>query len=119
MNPIELLLTLSLERHLPAFQENGIDAETLLKLTDADLKELGMARLGDRKRILAAIEELRAGDQGGQGSDRDDALSAEPAYRAVGPIAGQAEPRELRWFSLANAIRQENCPSITSPSFSP
>ncbi|MEI6395194.1 MAG: SAM domain-containing protein [Verrucomicrobiota bacterium] len=118
MNPIELLQSLRLERHLPAFQENGIDAETLLTLTDADLKELGIAKMSDRKRILAAIKKLRIGDEGGRGSDRDDALSAEPAYRAVGPIAGKAEPRELRWFSLANAIGQENCPSITRPSFS-
>jgi len=62
MNPIELLQHLGLDRHLPAFQENGIDAETLLTLTDADLKGLGIAKMSDRKRILAEIEKLRTGD---------------------------------------------------------
>ena len=79
MNPTELLLTLSLERHLPAFLENGIDAKTLLTLTDADLKELGLARLDDRNRILAAIKELRPGGHNEGGSGREAAAPVDPA----------------------------------------
>jgi tetratricopeptide (TPR) repeat protein len=62
MTPTKVLQSLGLERYLAAFESNGINAEMLLTLTDADLKELGIAKLGDRKRFLAAIEKLRAGD---------------------------------------------------------
>jgi class 3 adenylate cyclase/tetratricopeptide (TPR) repeat protein len=40
--------------------ENDIDFDVLAKLTDADLKELGVGSLGHRKRLLAAIAELKS-----------------------------------------------------------
>ncbi len=43
-----------------AFQVNRIDAQILPSLTNDDLKDLGIAALGDRKRLLAAIAELGA-----------------------------------------------------------
>jgi len=59
MTPSAFLHGLELEEHLPLFEANGIDTEALLALTDADLKELGVARLGDRNKILAALEKMR------------------------------------------------------------
>jgi formylglycine-generating enzyme required for sulfatase activity len=44
-----------LEHLLPNFSEQGITDEILTKLTDSDLKELGIHKLGDRKRLLAAF----------------------------------------------------------------
>lgn len=44
--------------HLPAFEENGIDLDLLKDLSDSDLKELGVAKMGDRKRLLKSITEL-------------------------------------------------------------
>lgn len=38
----------------PVFRDNSIDLDIVRSLTDADLKELGLA-LGDRKRVMAAI----------------------------------------------------------------
>ena len=42
------------------FRENDIDGELLVDLTAADLKDLGIASLGHRKRILSAIHALTA-----------------------------------------------------------
>ena len=42
------------------FIANGIGADVLRDLTDADLKELGL-KLGDRKRLLKAIAALDSG----------------------------------------------------------
>jgi hypothetical protein len=42
------------------FFEHGISLEVLHELTDADLKECGMAALGHRKQLLAAIRDLSA-----------------------------------------------------------
>ena len=62
MSPADLLHTLKLGAYEKAFEENNIDAKTLRGLTNDDLKELGVAALGDRKRLLAAIDALRAAE---------------------------------------------------------
>lgn len=51
---------LGLGDYSEAFFENGVDASMLPELTNDDLKDLGIARLADRKRLLAAIAELGA-----------------------------------------------------------
>jgi class 3 adenylate cyclase len=48
-----------LEQYAEAFAENAIDGETLRALTAEDLKELGVAALGHRKKLLQAIARLR------------------------------------------------------------
>jgi class 3 adenylate cyclase/tetratricopeptide (TPR) repeat protein len=55
------LKELGLEEYAEAFAENGIDASLLPELNNEDLKDLGVARLADRKRLLKAIEELTPG----------------------------------------------------------
>jgi hypothetical protein len=47
-------------KYAEAFASNDIDVDVLLELTDADLKDLGVASLGDRKRLLKAIASLAA-----------------------------------------------------------
>ena len=49
---------LGLGQYSQAFAENHIDAEALRTLTADDLKELGVASLGHRKKLLAAIAAL-------------------------------------------------------------
>ncbi|HKN29672.1 MAG TPA: SAM domain-containing protein [Roseiarcus sp.] len=48
---------LGLGQYEPAFRDNGIDAEVLPDLNDADLEKLGVL-LGHRKRLLKAIAGL-------------------------------------------------------------
>ncbi|MBV9983048.1 adenylate/guanylate cyclase domain-containing protein [Bradyrhizobium sp.] len=54
------LRKLGLTQYAPAFAANDIDFDVVAQLTDADLKELGVNSLGHRKRLLAAIDELRS-----------------------------------------------------------
>jgi SAM (Sterile alpha motif) domain-containing protein len=49
---------LGLERYAPAFRDNDVDAEVLLRLTADDLRELGVASIGHRRRLLDAIAAL-------------------------------------------------------------
>ncbi len=49
-----------LEQYEPAFRENDIDGDVLRSLTAEDLKELGIASLGHRRRLLDAIKALPA-----------------------------------------------------------
>ena len=41
------------------FEKNKISAGQLVELDNEDMKELGVVALGDRKRLLKAIEEAR------------------------------------------------------------
>jgi class 3 adenylate cyclase/tetratricopeptide (TPR) repeat protein len=50
---------LGLARYEASFRENAIDVDVLVKLTAEDLKELGVAAVGDRRRLLEALEKLR------------------------------------------------------------
>ena len=54
------LRNLGLAQYARAFAENDIDYDVLGGLTDADLKELGVASLGHRKRLLTAISKLQS-----------------------------------------------------------
>lgn len=72
------LESLGLGEHAPAFAAQGITADLLAQLDDADLKELGVALLGHRKRLRAAIA----------------ALAAAPAPEPAKDSAPAAPPRE-------------------------
>ncbi len=52
------LASLDLAGFAEAFAHNGIDGELLADLTNEDLKDIGVTRLADRKRLLQAIAEL-------------------------------------------------------------
>lgn len=54
------LAGLGFGQYAQAFAANDIDWALLVELSDADLKELGVASLGHRKRLLAAIAERTA-----------------------------------------------------------
>src|SRR6516164_9896555 len=74
---------LGLEKYAPAFDENAINWDVLSGLTTDDLKEIGVAALGDRRRLLAAIAALGEG-----------ALPAAPSP-VPSSVAGEAERRQL------------------------
>src|SRR5271154_505381 len=54
------LRNLGLGKYEAAFHDNKIDAQVLRHLTAEDLKEIGVATVGDRRKLLAAIAELPA-----------------------------------------------------------
>ncbi|XP_013379306.1 ankyrin repeat and SAM domain-containing protein 6 [Lingula anatina] len=56
-----ILKKLSLERYQPIFEEQEVDMEAFLTLSDADLQELGIDSNEPRKQILSAISELNSG----------------------------------------------------------
>lgn len=55
---LNFLSRLGLSEHFNRFLEDGIDFEVLPHLVDSDLRELGLRRLGDRKKVLVAAQRL-------------------------------------------------------------
>ncbi|MBV8442221.1 MAG: AAA family ATPase, partial [Hyphomicrobiales bacterium] len=51
---------LDLGKYEVAFRDNAIDERVIRHLTAEDLREIGVATVGDRRRLLAAIAELAA-----------------------------------------------------------
>jgi class 3 adenylate cyclase len=76
---------LGLERHVPAFLENRIEADILASLTVEDLKDLGVTIVGDRRRLLNAIAALGAAVP----------PAATPVAASDKPAPAQAERRQL------------------------
>ena len=59
MNISDWLEGLGLAEYETAFRENAVDQDVLFDLTADDLKEIGVAAVGHRRRILAAIARLK------------------------------------------------------------
>jgi hypothetical protein len=65
MDVVVWLRGLGLGRYEAVFRENDIDETVLPNLTGEDLKELGVASLGHRRKLLDGIAALRT-DAGGK-----------------------------------------------------
>uniref|UniRef100_A0A673GH00 Bicaudal C homolog 2 n=1 Tax=Sinocyclocheilus rhinocerous TaxID=307959 RepID=A0A673GH00_9TELE len=55
---IELLAQLGLEKYIDIFQQQEIDYQTFLTLSDEDLKEVGVSTFGARRKMILAITDL-------------------------------------------------------------
>jgi len=84
---------LGLEQYASAFDDNAIDVEVLRELTADDLRDLGVSLVGHRRRLLAAIAELRH-DPPSFGAPIASTESAQPG-QVSGIGAGSAERRQL------------------------
>jgi hypothetical protein len=73
------LESIGLSQYMDSFEANRITVEMLPSLRDSDLKECGVIALGDRKKILLAIKELRsAGSRFKAGASRRIAAPTTP-----------------------------------------
>ena len=63
MNVAEWLRRLDLAQYIEAFVENAVDEAVLPRLTADDLKDIGVAAVGHRRRLLDAIATLSEEDQ--------------------------------------------------------
>ena len=85
MDVAEWLRGLGFGQYAPVFRDNDIDGEVLRRLTAEDLRDLGVASIGHRRRLLDAIAAL------GEGQLAEGRLSG-PENRDA---TGEAERRQL------------------------
>ena len=78
---------LGLDQYKQAFIDNDIDGEFLRKLTNDDLKDIGVASVGHRRKLLEAIASLDSAPGSAHGSSA-------PAL-AIAPGQPDAERRQL------------------------
>ena len=79
------LRSLGLEQYEKDFLANRIDGEVLPRLTSEDLREIGVAAVGDRRKLLDAIYAL-----GGEHQSLRSSPSRFP--RGLVPDLGRASP---------------------------
>jgi hypothetical protein len=78
MDIVVWLRSLGLGKYEAVFRENDIDETVLSSLTHENLKELGVASLGHRVKLLDAIAALRS-DAGGKTPSVDATASRAPS----------------------------------------
>lgn len=81
----------------------GADLSLLPFLSDADLKELGVATLGARKKILLGAAELAAGSGGGGFAQQDNTAATAAAAAAGADATTAAEPAAAEAAGAAGA----------------
>jgi SAM domain (Sterile alpha motif) len=89
MDVVGWLRGLGLEQYAPAFRDNDIDGDLLRRLTAEDLRELGVASVGHRRKLLDAIAAFDAPTPAADASG----LAAE-TIATLAP-KGDAERRQL------------------------
>jgi class 3 adenylate cyclase/predicted ATPase len=104
-----------LEQYAPAFLENEVDFALVRRLTDADLKELGLT-LGARKRFLEAVENLgsqdpvqREGASIPQGAERRQLTILFCDLAGSTQLSQQLDPERLREVMQAY---QQSCKTV-------
>ena len=88
MDVAEWLRRLGLEQYAPGFRDNDVDGEVLRRLTGEDLRELGVASVGHRRRLIDAIAAL------------SDTQPAPEASLAPAPALGTAREAERRQLTV-------------------
>ena len=93
MDVVVWLRSLGLGKYEAVFRENEIDETVLPSLTAEDLKELGVAALGHRRKLLDAIAALRADASG-------EAPSADVATTSSAPSVSPEDRAERRQVTV-------------------
>jgi class 3 adenylate cyclase len=78
------LRNLGLSQYEQAFRDNAIEPDVLVQLTAEDLKELGVALVGHRRKLLDAIGALRASQVPADDDARDSRMLSASPVDAIG-----------------------------------
>jgi hypothetical protein len=87
------------DRFIEAFEFNEVDWALLLELSNEDLKDLGVSKLADRKKFLAALATLQASEaDAGADTGAKASASADNTYQSSSssfssaPAGSQTQP---------------------------
>jgi class 3 adenylate cyclase/tetratricopeptide (TPR) repeat protein len=103
---VQWLAAIGMERYAPMFEAQRIELDVLAGLTDADLKEIGIAALGDRKRILSVIA---------QGIQELPASPVTQAAAASLPAAVQAAERRQLTVMFCDLVGSTQLAGLLDP----
>ena len=97
MDVAEWLRGLGLERYVPAFRANHIDGEVLRRLTADDLRELGVASIGHRRRLFDAVAALGTAEASPTPNPHPNPPlpGLVPGITGEGRVGAEAERRQL------------------------
>ena len=99
------LRNLGLEQYEAALRDNSVDADVLPRLTGEDLKELGIASVGHRRKLLDAISELRSATPATAGPETpiSPRPPASPGPARVSEIAAERRPITVMFCDLVGS----------------
>ena len=99
------LRDLGLGQYEAAFRDNSVDGDILPRLTGEDLRELGNASVGHRRKLLDAISELRSPTLATAGPEAPISLSPPPTAppARVSEIAAERRPITVMFCDLVGS----------------
>lgn len=109
---------LGLVQYAELFRSNDIDGTLIQQLTGDDLKELGIAALGHRKRVLEAMSALGRAPESAAAEAAPKLVADDPGSRARSTRLDAQETRELvRWLLIdaTNVGRDVSRASMRTP----
>lgn len=110
---VDILEKAGASDHIPRFARNKISIETMVTLTDCDMKQMGVHELGLRRAILAEIDKYKARQEEIKvatklrqlGETQDEWLvRPPPPLQQREPAAGPSAPPELSARPLAQEV---------------
>ncbi|TGZ81089.1 Pkinase-domain-containing protein [Ascodesmis nigricans] len=111
----EWLRSVGWQKYDSIFEKNNITGEALLECDHAVLKELGVAKIGDRIRIFVAVKALRQKAMGNAKKRNRDTLAALDNTMLASPTLSKERKRVSRTEPLPQNIYPGTPPGIQSP----
>jgi class 3 adenylate cyclase/predicted ATPase len=90
---------LGLEQYEAKFRDNKVDAAVLPQLTADDLKDIGVAAVGDRRRLLGAIAALA----GATASASPTAFASKPSAQGGAEVSAERRPITVMFCDLVGS----------------
>lgn len=95
------LQSINLGRFAPLFEEHDVGGDVLLDVTQEDLQEMGVTKVGDKKRLMRALEALQAEAAAREGPCLDIAVLGASPLVHVNRSGGRSEVIPLDSIDLA------------------
>ena len=100
------LRNLGLDQYEAAFRDNSVDGDILPRLTGEDLKELGIASVGHRRKLLDAISELKSATFASAAANEAPATPSPPRTAPpaiVSEVAAERRPITVMFCDLVGS----------------
>ncbi|EGD80772.1 hypothetical protein PTSG_11713 [Salpingoeca rosetta] len=122
----ELLKCLNLEKYIPVFDKAEVDFKLLLNMSEHDLKEIGIAVFGPRRKIYNAVQRLKAKSttptnhtNSGSSNTSNATITAQPTTTATTAAAATARTTTITPPLSFRAQKQSPSLSVARANASP
>jgi class 3 adenylate cyclase len=109
VNIVDWLRGLGLEQYEQVFRDNDVDSGILGRLTPDDLKEMGIASVGHRRRLLQAIAVLAEAELGSAPAGYTPGQASEPSPETSSVTGAERRQLTIMFVDLVDSTALAEC----------